>query len=127
GAGGGGGGGGPGGGEGRQRRAGGGGAGGAYLPGGAGPPLALARQALAERRAEGWDRVPVRVVEAPPTFLAGEETAAIARIGGRPALPRDKARLVGEAGLGGRPTLGQNVETLAHLALGARRGPAWFR
>jgi NADH:ubiquinone oxidoreductase subunit F (NADH-binding) len=103
------------------------GAGQAYLYAKAGPPLVLARQALAARRRQGWDRVRVRVVEAPPTFLAGEESAVIARIGGRAALPRDKTRLVVESGLSGRPTLVQNVETLAHLALIARRGPGWFR
>jgi NADH:ubiquinone oxidoreductase subunit F (NADH-binding) len=99
----------------------------AYLYAKAGPPLVLARRALAARREQGWDRLPVRVVESPDMFIAGEESAVIARIEGRAALPRDKARLVVESGLDGRPTLVHNVETLAHLALLARRGAAWFR
>jgi NADH:ubiquinone oxidoreductase subunit F (NADH-binding) len=99
----------------------------AYLYAKPGPPLAAAAAAIAERRAQRWDRVGVRVVEAPAVFLAGEESAVMARIEGRPALPRDKVRLAVESGVRGRPTLVQNVETLAHLALLARRGPGWFR
>jgi NADH:ubiquinone oxidoreductase subunit F (NADH-binding) len=94
----------------------------AYVP--AGPGAARLRAALAER---GGETVPVEVVEAPDTFLAGEETAVAARVAGRPALPRDKAVRLVEAGVRGRPTLVHNVETLAHAAQIARYGPAWFR
>jgi NADH:ubiquinone oxidoreductase subunit F (NADH-binding) len=81
------------------------------------------RHAIATRR----DHRPVTVVTAPDTFVAGEESAVIAGIGGARPLPTDKRKLVVEAGLRGRPTLVQNVETLAHMAMIARHGPAWFR
>ncbi len=81
--------------------------------------------ALVER--QGLDRIRVTVVAAPDAFISGEETAAVSRLSGGLAVPRDKSRMVVTAGVRGRPTLVHNVETLAHLALAARRGPAWFR
>ncbi|GLP76724.1 NADH dehydrogenase [Mycobacterium antarcticum] len=88
---------------------------------------AAARCAIDERTAAGWDRQPVTVVEAPDTFVAGEESAVVARVEGRPALPRDRTVLTTIAGVRGRPTLVNNVETLAHVALIARYGARWFR
>jgi len=84
-------------------------------------------RALTQRRASGLDRFKVTVVEAPNTFVAGEESALIRRIEGGPALPRDRTVVTAISGVRGRPTLVNNVETLAHIALIARFGPHWFR
>ena len=84
-------------------------------------------RALAERAARGLDRIAVTITQAPPRFLAGQETAVVNRLGGGPALPTFQPPRVSERGLGRAPTLVQNVETLAHLALIARYGPLWFR
>ena len=84
-------------------------------------------RALAQRSAAGLDRVPVTVAEAPPRFLAGQESALVNRLSGGPAVPTFVPPRVSERGVGGAPTLVQNVETLAHLALIARFGPRWFR
>ena len=86
-----------------------------------------ARSAIAERTAAGLDRHRVIVVDAPDTFVAGEESSVVSRIEGRPAIPRDRTRLTTICGVRGRPTLVNNVETLAHVALIARYGPQWFR
>jgi NADH:ubiquinone oxidoreductase subunit F (NADH-binding) len=85
------------------------------------------RQALAERHAVGADRVPVQLAVAPPRFLSGQETALVSHLAGGPAIPTFIPPRITERGLGGAPTLVQNVETLAHLALIARHGPGWFR
>jgi NADH:ubiquinone oxidoreductase subunit F (NADH-binding) len=85
-------------------------------------------RALRQREAlGGLDWLEVNIVEAPPRFLAGQESALVNRLGGGPAVPTFVPPRVSERGLGGAPTLVQNVETLAHLALIARYGPRWFR
>jgi NADH:ubiquinone oxidoreductase subunit F (NADH-binding) len=95
-----------------------------YAPRASGDRLA---EQVAQRRAAGWDRLAVEIMIAPPGFVVGEESAVVSAIEGGPAKPRDKRRLIVEAGVRGAPTLVQNVETLAHIALIARHGPTWFR
>lgn len=89
--------------------------------------LPAVERALEDRRAAGMDSRPVKVVPAPARFVAGEESAAIRRIEGGPALPRDRIVPATHSGVRGRPTLVNNVETLAHVALIARFGADWFR
>jgi len=80
---------------------------------------AAAEAAIAEARTAGFlggdaaDGFDVEVVAAPPTYVAGEETAALEVIEGRKPWPRKKPPYPGQAGLWGRPTTVNNVETLA--------------
>ncbi len=59
-------------------------------------------------------------------FIAGQETALVNQLDGRPALPRDPFTRVTESGVDGRPTLVLNAETLAQVALVARHGADWY-
>jgi NADH:ubiquinone oxidoreductase subunit F (NADH-binding) len=88
-----------------------------------GGALASVRQALAERPRSRA----VTVARIPAAYLAGEESALIQYLDGGPLVPRTVPPLPFERGLRRRPTLVQNPETLAHVALIARRGSAWFR
>ena len=90
-------------------------------------PLASVERALAERALAGLDRVRIDVHALPARYVAGEETAVVHWLNGGPAKPTTTPPRPFERGVGGRPTLIHNVETLAHLALIARFGANWFR
>ena len=89
--------------------------------------LASVSRALAERHAAQLDPEVVRLVDLPTRYVAGEETALVQFLNGGDAKPTFTPPRPFERGVGGRPTLIQNVETLAHLALIARFGPDWYR
>jgi len=59
-------------------------------------------------------------------FILGEETALMEAIEGNRAMPRPKPPFPVEAGLWGKPTVINNVETLAAVPLIVSRGAAWF-
>ncbi|MGH8996191.1 MAG: NADH-ubiquinone oxidoreductase-F iron-sulfur binding region domain-containing protein [Acidimicrobiales bacterium] len=84
--------------------------------------------AIDSRRGYGIDPIDIEVVAAPDRFIAGQESAVVSRLNGGDALPSFIGiEPIRDRGVSGRPTLVQNVETLAHVALIARFGPAWFR
>ncbi len=86
------------------------------------PQAASLREAVAARPPAA---VALRVVEAPGRYVASEESALARFVGGGPEMPVFGAR-PHEYGVGGHPTLVNNAETLADIALIARFGAEWF-
>jgi NADH:ubiquinone oxidoreductase subunit F (NADH-binding) len=84
------------------------------------------RTAVAERDVR-QDGVRIELFEVPGRFIAGESAALVSRLGGGSGLPGYREQPVRERGLGDAPTLVQNVETVAQVALIARYGADWFR
>ena len=83
------------------------------------------RSALGERSRH--EQGLTRIVNAPVRYISGEESAAVHFVNEGTALPTSIPPRPFERGVAGRPTLVHNVETLAHVALLARFGEAWFR
>ena len=86
---------------------------------------AAIRRAVDERRNEL--RRPIRILEAPISYVAGEASAAVNFINTGDARPTSSPPRVSERGVDGAPTLVQNVESLAYVALIARYGEGWYR
>jgi NADH-quinone oxidoreductase subunit F len=100
-------------------------------------PQALRRvkAALAECERRGWlgDRLlgsdyPLRISirEGAGAFVCGEETALIASVEGRRGMPRLRPPFPAQSGLWGKPTLINNVETLAMVPWIIRHGGEEF-
>ncbi|GAA4709687.1 NADH dehydrogenase [Phytohabitans rumicis] len=73
------------------------------------------------------DPVKWRLVRVPRRYVASEESALVHYINSGDARPTAVPPRPFERGVGGRPTLVDNVETLAHIALIAAYGAYWFR
>lgn len=88
--------------------------------------LAAMGAALAERGTADAP-CPVHIARAPHRYVAGEESAAVHHLNGGAARPTLVPPRPYERGVNGRPTLVQNVETLAHVAAVARAGVESYR
>ncbi|MBI2505220.1 MAG: NADH-quinone oxidoreductase subunit NuoF [Candidatus Latescibacteria bacterium] len=113
------------------------GAGEAYIYCRAEYPLALERLGIALGQAEacgllGADILGsgfsfhIKVKEGAGAFVCGEETALIASIEGERGMPRPRPPFPAVSGLWGKPTVINNVETLASVALIMQHGAEWF-
>lgn len=63
----------------------------------------------------------------PGAFVCGEETALINSLEGRRGMPQLKPPYPTTAGLAGKPTVINNVETLMNVPLIMQNGPEWYR
>ena len=72
-------------------------------------------------------KVVCSIMEGAGAFVCGEETAMIASIEGQRGMPRPKPPFPAQSGLWGRPTIINNVETLAHTVRIINQGAAKFR
>ncbi|MGA2011548.1 MAG: NADH-ubiquinone oxidoreductase-F iron-sulfur binding region domain-containing protein [Solirubrobacteraceae bacterium] len=83
--------------------------------------------ALRERPEFGRGSAPTEIISVPPGYVTGQETAVVNFLNTGKAKPMYAYPRISERGVGKRPTLMSNPETLAHVALIARHGAEWFR
>jgi NADH:ubiquinone oxidoreductase subunit F (NADH-binding) len=87
--------------------------------------LSAVSRALAERpRVRGLG---LELVEAPTGYVSGESSAVVRYLNEHDARPSSMPPRPYQRGVRGRPTLVQNVESLAYAALIARHGAEWYR
>jgi NADH-quinone oxidoreductase subunit F len=98
----------------------------AAVAGAAAEGLCVAGPPLGERGGKGWPPA-IEVRRGAGGYVCGEESVILSSIEGERAVPRLRPPLPVERGLWGRPTVINNVETLANLPLLFREGVAAFR
>ncbi len=79
------------------------------------------------RAVGGYGSLRIRVIEGSGAFVCGEETALIASIEDERGIPRHRPPYPAEQGLEGRPTVINNVETLALVPWILAHGAEAFR
>jgi NADH-quinone oxidoreductase subunit F len=100
-------------------------------------PLAVERVEIALRQAKktgllgrrilGSDfSLDIRIFQGSGAFVCGEETALISSLEGRAGMPHHRPPYPSERGLNGKPTLVDNVKTLAYVRHIVNNGAAWF-
>ena len=100
-------------------------------------PLAIKRLRIAIKQAEEKNLLgknimgsgfnfDIHIKEGAGAFVCGEETALLASIEGERGMPRPKPPFPANCGLFGRPTLINNVETLANVPVIIDKGADWF-
>ena len=100
-------------------------------------PLAVERLEVAIRQAREWGFLGANVMGSPfafdveirigaGAFVCGEETALMHSVEGKRGEPRQKPPFPFERGIFGKPTIINNVETLANVPVILRNGGAWF-
>jgi NADH-quinone oxidoreductase subunit F/NADP-reducing hydrogenase subunit HndC len=100
-------------------------------------PLAVQNLCIAIKQAEalgflgrnilgtGFDFI-VRIREGAGAFVCGEETALMTSIEGRRGMPKPRPPFPVESGLWDKPTVINNVETLANIPFIIEKGADWF-
>jgi len=87
----------------------------------------VAERAVRDALKERGDGPAVKLVRTSHRYIAGEASAAVNRVAGGPSKPKFSLTRTAEKGVDDRPTLVQNAESIAHVAMIARYGPDWFR
>ncbi len=87
--------------------------------------IASVRRALVERR--GRDELTIELSLTPTGYVSGEESALVNWLSAGVPVPTVTPPRPSDRGVRGRPTLVDNVETMANLGLIARFGAEWWK